>query len=115
MCCSLVLGDAIIEWKLRRVGAHNCRSQLRGSASSLKAPSLKASLKMLLIFLACRSNHWLAFDSRLNISWCSGSESSVFDLMKEKDGSLQVSSVTVLSLNELKCKTVLDLLNCMSI
>lgn len=66
---------------------------------------------MLPILLACGSNHWLAFDTRLTINWCSGSESSVLELMEEKDGSIEVSSIPVFSLNELKCKTVLDLFN----
>lgn len=66
---------------------------------------------MLLILLACGSNHWLAFDSRLTINWCRGSESSVFELLEEKDDSTEVSSIPVFSLNELKCKTVLDLFN----
>lgn len=48
----LGVGKAVIEGTFGSVGSGIYRSQFRGSA-----PSLKASLKMLHIFLACGSNH----------------------------------------------------------
>lgn len=40
------LGGAVIEWKFGRVESHIYISQFRGSAPSLKASSLKASLRI---------------------------------------------------------------------
>lgn len=53
-CCVLLpdVGEVEMGWKLR-VGGHNYKSQFRGSAPSLKAFLLKASLKILL------SNMWV--------------------------------------------------------
>lgn len=51
MCCSGVWEEVVIEWKFGRVEGHIYISKFRGSAPSLKASSLKASLRMSPIFL----------------------------------------------------------------
>ena len=53
----MLLREAVIAWKFGRVVGRIYRSPFRGSAPSLKASSLKASLKMLPIFLVCGSTN----------------------------------------------------------
>lgn len=94
------LGEAVIKWKFGKVKGHIYLSEFRGSAPSLKASSLKASLRVSPSF--CMWIHLsLAFDSRLRVHCYNGSEFSGFESMKEEDGCIQVSSIIVLSLNEL--------------
>lgn len=87
------LGEAVKEWKFGRGRAPIYVNQLRGSAPSFRASSLKASLRMPLIVLHVP----LAFDSRLRIHWYNGSDISGFESRKEEDGCIKVSSIIVLS------------------